>query len=257
MPIPSKYCRGRIRPAAAVLAALPAFALSSLAATLPPAPSQMIFTEEVASPSYAGTLGNSTAGDCTIAGALRLQQSWTARTRPSALQFSDQQALADYSALSGYNPATGANDTGLVETDVLDYWTKTGFEGNKLAGYATLDPRNIDHAKQSIATFGGVYLGLNLPASAEEQTDAGQPWTVPWLIPRILGGHCVVGLEYDEYYIYVGTWAKRQPVAWDFYLRFFDAAYAPVDALWIEASGLSPSGLGLAALTADLPAVAN
>ena len=202
--------------------------------------------------SYAGTLGNTTAGDCTIAGALRLMQSWSSRTTATPLAFTDQQALSIYSTLSGYDPSTGANDTGLVETDVLDYWSKSNFEGNTLAGYSAINPQDVEHVKQAIWVYGGVYLGLSLPETAEQQTAAGQPWDLVWYYPRVLGGHCVVGLEYDENYIYVGTWGVRQPVSWGFFARYFDAAYAPADSLWIGADGRTPGGLGMDGLTADL-----
>lgn len=243
---------GRIAPSKARLAALPMFA--ALAPQLPAPPRQIILTEAEAAITYAGTLGNTTAGDCTIAGVLRLMQRWSATNGP-ALAFTDEQALAIYSQLEGYNPATGEPDNGLVETDVLDDW-KGGLAGNTLAGYSSINPADLLHIQQTIDVYGGAYLGLMLPESAERQTDAGQPWTVPWFSP-ILGGHCVPAFEYDDYYLYCGTWALRQPVAWDFVLRYFDAAYAPADSLWLGPDGKTPGGLDLAALTADLPAVAN
>lgn len=249
-------CLGRIVPLATKLAFLPKFAASAAMAQLPDPPRQVILTEAVATPTYAGTLGNTRAGCCTISGLLRCQQSWSARARGKPISYTDEQALAVYSSLSGYDPATGANDTGLVETDVLDYWAKSGVYGDVLAGYSSIEVSNIRHVKQAIDLYGATYLGLNLPESAEQQTAAGQPWTLPWF-SRQLGGHCVPAFEYDDYYVYVGTWGDRQPVAWDFYLRYFDAAYAPADPLWIGPDGKTPGGLDLSGLTADLNYVAN
>jgi len=248
------YKRGRIRPERAALDALPRFAASPAVQSLPNPPASC---NQATPASYSGTLGNTTAGDCTIAGVLRLMQSWSSRTAATPLQFTDAQALDVYSALEGYDPATGQPDNGMVETDVLDYWVKTGVYGNKLAGYSAIDPQEIEHVKQAIWIYGGVYLGLSLPEVAEQQTNAGQPWDLSWYQSRVLGGHCVVGLEYDETYIYVGTWGQRQPVTWRFFQRYFDAAYAPANGLWIGPEGKTPGGLTMDGLTADLNYVAN
>lgn len=244
---------GRNKPSAARLAALPMAA--PVLAQLPAPPARILLTEPEAAVAYAGTLGNATAGDCTIAGVGHLIERWSASVGP-AVAFTDAQALAIYSQLEGYDPATGQPDDGLVETDVLDAWQRSGLYGNTLAGYSTVDPRDANHIRQTIWVYGGIYLGLDLPQSADQQTDAGQPWTVPLWSP-ILGGHCVVGLEYDANYLYVGTWGRRQPVAWDFVLRYFDAAYAPANAAWVGPDGKTPGGLTLADLTGDLPFVAN
>lgn len=230
--------------------ALPRFA--ALSDQLPAPPASVDFTAGGAG--YAGTLGNTTAGDCTIAGVGHLIQGWTAMTgRP--VVFTDAQALAEYSRVEGYDPATGQPDDGMDETVVLEGWTGAGLYGTKLTAYSTVDPTNLTHIQQTIWVFGGIYLGLMLPRSAEQQTDAGQPWTRPWFSP-ILGGHCVVSQKYDQTYLYVDTWGQLQPVAWDFVQAYFDAAYAPFSRLWLDAQGKSPGGLDAAALMGDLPAVA-
>jgi hypothetical protein len=245
---------GRIAPAPHVLAALPQFAALA-AASLPAPRKQVILTQAQATPTYAGMLGNQIAGDCTLAGVLRVQQGLSAQAQPVALQFTDAQGLADYTVMTGYDPATGQPDPGCVETDVLDYWKSTGFQGNKIDGYMSVDPKNVGHIKQSIDTFGSCYFGLNLPKNADE-APPGAVWSVDPFSP-IVGGHCIVGFEYDEYYVYCGTWADRKPVTWDFAAYYFNAAYAVVDRLWLEAAGKSPGGLDLATLLADLAAVAN
>src|SRR5438309_2339001 len=73
-----------------------------------------------------GALGNDRVGDCTIAGLAHTVMAWTANAGSQAF-FTDKQCVDVYSQLGGYDQRTGANDTGLVETDVLDYARKTGF----------------------------------------------------------------------------------------------------------------------------------
>lgn len=243
---------GRIRPEPRRLAALPHFA--SVAMQLPAPPAALDFTAGGAA--YAGALGNQTAGDCTLAGVGHLIQGWSA-INGHPIAFGDDAALALYSELTGYDPKTGQPDDGLVETDVLDRWkTPVGLYGNRLADYAFTSPRSVLHVKQAIWVYGGIYLGLNLPEAAERQTDAGEPWTIPWF-SRDLGGHCVVAQKYDEAYLYVDTWGLLQPVEWAFVRKYFDAGYAVFNPAWLDATGHTPGGLDAAGLAADLFAVAD
>ena len=79
-------CLGRLRPSAAKMASIQRFAASPQMQALPAPPASC---NQATPASYAGTLGNTTAGDCTIAGALHLMQSWTSKTRYSSEQFTD------------------------------------------------------------------------------------------------------------------------------------------------------------------------
>src|SRR5208283_1193814 len=59
-----------------------------------------------------GPMGNLTVGDCVVAGAGHLIQDWTSNQGKEII-IPDQDILAVYSKLSGYDPVTGANDDGL------------------------------------------------------------------------------------------------------------------------------------------------
>ena len=84
---------------------------------------------------------NDTIGDCTCAAAGHLVMEWTANVGAETTP-ADADILAAYSAITGYDPKTGANDNGAVETDVLNYWRKTGIAGHKIMAYAALEPGN-------------------------------------------------------------------------------------------------------------------
>ncbi len=243
---------GRIAPSKARLAALPAFA-ALLAPQLPPPPPALDFTSS--GKAYAGPMGNDVAGNCTLAGVGHLQQGWSA-ANGGDLVVTAEEAIAAYRSLEGYDPRTGQPDNGLVETDVLDYWQATGLYGNRLEAYTVVNPTSVEHVKQAIWVYGGIYLGMMFPSSAMAQTDAGVPWTPDWF-SRIEGGHCVVSQKYDEEYIYLDTWGILQPATWDFFARYFDAAYAVYNKLWLDGQGKSPGGLDAAGLSADLVYVAN
>jgi hypothetical protein len=256
------YRYGRIKPSAARLAALPRLHAAAAMDQLPAPPAELDFGSAAF---YAGMLGNDQVCDCTCAGLYGLIQGWSARTLSAPVVATTAEALGLYSTLEGYDPATGRPDDGLDETLLLDYWAKTGVQYaspagygqiNRLKTYATVDPRNIDHIEQAIWVCGGIYLGCEMPASAQEQTQAGRPWSVPWRSP-IEGGHCIVSMKYDANYIYVRTWGQEQAVEWDWWLRYGDAAYAVVNPLWIGQAGKSPDGLDLDSIVADLPYVAS
>ncbi len=153
--------------------------------------------------------GNDRYGDCTMAAAAHLIQSWNAQTGESLPVPVDQQVVAQYLKL------TGGKDTGLVESQVLKRWMSSGLWDNKIVGYAPVNVHNLDSLKQAIAFFGGVYVGIQVPDNAQDQFRAGKPWTLDpgWQQQSIEGGHAVPLLGYDDQYLYAITWGAVQPMA--------------------------------------------
>lgn len=197
---------------------------------------------------------NDTVGCCTCACAGHMIQNWTAHTFGMQVP-SDADILAAYSAVSGYDPATGNNDNGAAITDVLSYWQGNGIGGRKILAWAEIDASNIDAVKQAVFLFGGVDIGFNVPQPAMDQFDAGQTWTT---IPNsaIEGGHSVPVLGYGSAGCTCVTWAKLQPMTWDFFKAYCDEAYAVITSDWLTAARTTPiAGLDLAALQADLAAL--
>jgi hypothetical protein len=192
-------------------------------------------------------------GDCAWAAAGHAIMAWSMGTTKKPLILSAQ-TIVDAYASTGYNPGTGANDNGSNLIDTQEYWRTTGIGGNKIAAYAGVSIQGPLQVKEAIFYYGGCYIGVNLPGSAEQQTDANLAWTSPWFSP-IVGGHCVQLLSYTAKYLWCITWGKIQAMTWDFFFRYCDEAYAIVDPLWIGASGISPSNLNLDALIADLGVV--
>jgi len=87
-------------------------------------------------------MDNDQIGDCTCAAAAT--SSWNG-PRPPSLKMAtptDKQIVAAYSAITGYNPTTGANDNGAQEIDVLNYWRQQGIGGHKIQAYIALEPSN-------------------------------------------------------------------------------------------------------------------
>lgn len=220
--------------------------------------------------------GNDMIGDCTIAGLGHLFGAWTkyAGTEPGYVQpgtlypgtqvvFTDQAIVRAYSAVSGYNPVTGANDNGATLQDVLSYAHKTGLpdpsglRAHKVDAYAEI--RNLTPAGLSVALsrFGGVYVAVSLPQSAEDQFNAGDPWT-PVPGSPILGGHCItlqrVHTGLDD--LTFATWGSLVNANMAWVHQYVTEAWAVYSADFINAStGESPSGLNATQLVADMQSV--
>jgi hypothetical protein len=201
-----------------------------------------------------GMMGNDRLGDCAYAAPGHHIQAWSLGTTKKALTLADSVIIGAYSAGTGYDPATGANDHGASMLNVCEQWRTKGIGNNKILASAALDLRDPTHIKEVIYYYGGVYAGFNLPASAQEQTSANTVWSVPWFSP-IIGGHAIALLSYTADYVWAITWGKIQCIAWDFVIKYIDEAYAIVDPLWVSNTGVSPSNLRIDALVADLGAV--
>lgn len=138
---------------------------------------------------------------------------------------------------TGFNPAAGPpgsnpTDNGTQLIDGLKYAVSPGMDGVSITAYAEISvPGNVDQLKLAIAELGPVLLGMNMPASAEQQFQQGQPWTV---VPgaEIVGGHCVLGVGYDATYLYIQTWNAIWPVAWSFVSEYFDEGWAIYSPTW-------------------------
>jgi hypothetical protein len=197
---------------------------------------------------------NDSVGDCTCAAAGHMIEQWTTY---AGLPFvpNDDQVLAAYSAVSGYDAKTGADDNGAVLTDVLNYWRGTGIAGHKIVAYAALEPKNHRQVEDALYLFGNVYIGLALPVSAQGQ----KVWCVPAEgphgpgAPGSWGGHAVPVVAYDPHGLTVVTWGALQRMSWYFFETYCDEAYAVLSQDWIETTNhLSPSSFDLTALRQDL-----
>jgi hypothetical protein len=162
----------------------------------------------------------------------------------------DADIITAYSAVSGYDPQTGANDNGAVEIDVLNYWRNTGIANRKIWAYASLEPRNHTHVKAGVYLFGGVYIGLALPLSAQNQSI----WSVtrgPDAQPGSWGGHAVPVVSYTAHTLTVVTWGQLQELTWEFLNKYCDESYAILSQDFIN-NGKAPNAIDWASLQSDL-----
>ena len=201
---------------------------------------------------------NDDLGDCTCAAAGHLIMEWTANAGKKMVTPTDAQIVAAYSAITGYNPQTGANDNGAVEIDVLNYWRQSGLAGDKIGAYVALEPANHTHIMDAVYIFEGCYIGLQLPNSAKAQTQNHQPWSVPpggavgdgakgsW------GGHAIPVVAYDARGLTVVTWGALQTMTWGFWEAYCEEAYAILSTDYLTGKQKTPQGFDMQQLQADL-----
>jgi hypothetical protein len=220
--------------------------------------SEVAFPPKVAyeRPLAYGMLANDLLGDCTIAAALHLQMVWSSVANAGKIpSFTDEEAIALYSAIGGYKPGDPSTDQGCVETDVLNYWKATGMQGNNIAGYATVDVNNLDQLKAAAYIFGGVYIGIQVPAYIMN-VPAGGSWSYPGSgDTTIEGGHAIPVVGYGSQGVTIISWGALYHFNYQFWADNCDEGYALVDPEWIKASGVSPSGLALDDLLNDIKQV--
>ena len=222
-----------------------------LTPSLPPPPPAKDWTNGITS---WGMMLNDKLGDCTIAGAAHAVQVWSVNTG-GEITVPDEAVQNYYQQWDGYVPGDDSTDRGGVELDVLNDWQKNGFAGNKLLAFADPKPASLIDIRQSITLFGGVYIGLALPITAQSQ----DVWDVvksggAKAKPGSWGGHCVFVPKYDQHGFTCITWGELKTMTLAFWKKYCDEAHTLLDQQWITAKG-SPAGFAQDQLQADLKAI--
>ena len=231
--------------------------LASYATTALPTP-PATFDLTLKMPADWGMMDNDQIGDCTCAAAGHLIMEWTANAGKKMVTPKDSQIVAAYSAITGYNPSTGANDNGANELDVLNYWRQTGIAGHKIAAFMALEPGNHGHIMDSVYIFEGCYIGVRLPISAQDQTKNHQPWSLPPGgpvgdgAPGSWGGHAVPVVAYDSRGVTVVTWGTLQQMTWTFWDTYTEESYAILSHDYMTGKKTTPQGFNLQQLQEDL-----
>jgi len=226
--------------------------LAKYTVALPPPPAAVDWSRKL---SALGMMKNDTLGDCTCAAIGHVIQTWTSQTTGEAI-IPDAQIVELYERACGYDPSDPDSDQGGVEIDVLNYWRKSGVDGpngpHSLDAFAAVARRHHADVKDAVWLFGGAYIGLALPLSAQSQ----EVWNVPAGgtsgdgAPGSWGGHAVPAIAYDAGGLTCITWGALKRMTWAFWDAYCDEAYACLSKDW--AAARAPSGFDWAALDADL-----
>lgn len=204
------------------------FKLKQVEVSLPPMPQRPFGSGNLYSDW--GVLGNDKYGDCVFAGADHETMLWNRLARHD-VSFTEANALADYSALTGFNPNDPNTDQGTEVRASMGYRRDTGLiaaDGNrhKIDAYVSIDPKDFDLMIRCVYAFGAVGIGFEVPNSIWNQWSAGAVWDVVANDGGIDGGHYVpiVGYPAVDRATFV-TWGKRTVMSRAFYEKYNDEAW--------------------------------
>ena len=198
---------------------------------------------------------NDRLGDCTCAAAGHMIEAWTADADGRPVEVSESAVVHAFDAVKIVDPATG--EEGAVELDVLKYWRTTGIAEHKIGAFARVSKHDHELLQTSAYLFGGLYIGLQLPETAQDQTvwDWTHMLTGP-SAPGSWGGHAVDVVRYDERTLTVVTWGGLKEMTWAFWDRYVDEAYCLLSKDFLR-GGTAPNGFDLAALKKELALVTS
>jgi hypothetical protein len=199
--------------------------------------------------------GNDRIGDCTTAAAGHMIEAWTAAAAGRRVEVSERAVIDAFDVVKVVDPVTG--EEGAVELDVLTFWRSAGIGGHRIGAFARVSTGDHTLVRTAANLFGGVYIGLQLPLTAQDQ----QVWDWTGRLdgpaaPGSWGGHAVDVVGYDDERLTIVTWGTLQELTWSFWDRYCDEAYAVLSPDYL-AHGRSPEGLDLAALRRDLQLVTS
>ncbi len=188
------------------------------------------------------------AGDCAWAGPAHETMEACKNAGRPVPEFTCLNVLDQYSAYSGYNLQTGAQDTGSQIRDVLKWRQKTGLKDasgtvHTIGTYVSLEPGNTQQLWEALWLFESVGIGLQMPTTAMDQFNDKKQWTVV-SGAKIEGGHYVplVGHPVESVWTCV-SWGRRQTMTQTFLTTYCDEAWAYIDAERYEAvTGQTPGG---------------
>jgi hypothetical protein len=209
-----------------------------------------------------GEFGNDRLGDCTCAACYHALQVWSANANPPIDTEPDFDAVMLYEKTCGYVPGNPSTDQGGVEQDVLTYWLNTGIPTGmtgeptqKLAAFVEVDQSNLEDIKRAIYEAGLVYIGFEIPQFFNTSCPV---WDLePGADNTIVDGHAVVLAGYNDALkrFKLISWGRQYEMTYRFFERFCDEAYLLVNEKWIESTGMTPAGLTLDELIAQMDAL--
>ena len=218
---------------------------------IPPLPHECNWGNKV-HPDKWGVMRNLKLENCTCAAAGHFIMAWTSNTG-KLFKPTDKAIVETYSAVTGYDPKTGKNDTGAYAMDVLKYWRKKHIAGHSIFAFAKADHKDHHQLRQSVFLFGGCFAGLGLPKSSVKQpiwdlTEEGLKGDGEF---NSLGGHAVLITGYNKDGLKAITWGKEKFMTWDFWNAYGEEAYAVFSEDFIR-NNLNPQGIHIDLLKNDI-----
>lgn len=193
---------------------------------------------------------NDQLGCCVVSGKAHSFGVWSANDSDSGgvIQATDQEVLSQYRRWCGHL----GNDSGCIIDEVLTRILNEGMvlggKTYRIDGFAAVDHTSKKLVQVALLLTGSATIGINLPA-AWTNSDV---WDVT--NSRIVGGHDVSVVGYDERGVYVSSWGRVYLMTWAAFLstRWVEEMYVVLSDVWYGPDRMSPAGLDAAALKAAL-----
>ena len=209
---------------------------------------------------FGGVMLNDREGCCTASGAGHAEMILNAQAG-HPVTIPDQAVQGMYVAVTGqegsaFDPKTGDNDNGCNELDVLKYWRNTGIGGHQIDAFASVEPAAHDLLQAGLWLFGGLYVGVALPISAQNQ----DVWHTTGSLtgpnrPGSWGGHCVWLTADDADGFTCITWGQEKRLTWQWWDAYGEEAYVVLSRDWLTAQNVAPSSFNFDQLQTDLSAL--
>jgi hypothetical protein len=175
---------------------------------MPTPPAACDYTRPAAS-ALSNVYENDRLGDCVIAGMAHIVGVLTANAGTQPFIYTNDQIIALYSAIGGYNPEDPATDQGCDEQTALNYWENNGAPAgtHKIAGWLAVDATQPAEYRTALWLFENLYFGIELPDGwiHPMPSSSGFVWDVAGP-PDPNNGHCVAGVAYTSEGVTIDTW---------------------------------------------------
>jgi hypothetical protein len=208
-----------------------------------------------------GMLANDKLGDCVIAMMLHSIEDFHLDAGTPPPRFTDGDAIALYSTITGYRPGVAATDRGTNENTAMAYWEHPGLRAagsvHTIAATVAVDPTNLNECRIAIDEFVDLQIGMALPATAQGESE----WTVVGdgrtanSAPGSWGGHGIPYREYDPQAFTCVTWGAELLLTVPFHLDYAQEAHVVVTQEMLSKHGIGPSGVAWDELIADIKAL--
>jgi hypothetical protein len=208
-----------------------------------------------------GMLANDTIGDCVIAMMLHSIEDFHLDAGTPVPEFTNQDAISIYSAITGYVPGDPSTDKGTDESKAMRHWEHPGLtaEGasHTIVATVAVDPGNLNECRIAIDEFVDLQIGIALPLTAQGQTE----WTVVGdgktgkSAPGSWGGHGIPYREYDPETFACVTWGAELLLTVPFHQDYAQEAHVVVTQEMLNKRGIGPSGVNWDELIADIKAL--
>jgi hypothetical protein len=199
------------------------------------------------------------AGDCVWAGSAHETMLWNLEAGVT-VDITADNALSDYSAVTGYKIGDESTDNGTNVRDAMTYRMKTGIvdaAGNrhKIGAFVALAAGDLNQIQQAVYLFSAASIGIQFPTTAMDQFNKGKPWDVV-RGAKIEGGHYIPGVRWDPTLLMykIVTWGQEQLVTPRFLATYMDEGYAALSNEMLT-GGKTLDGFDTDALKSDLAAL--